>query len=110
MHQHTKIRSQPLPVPEWKWEVISMDFITGFPRIVRKHDSIMVVMDKLSKLSHCIPIKSTHKVSDVVNIFMRELFKFHGLPKAIVSNRDVKFTFKVFERFVSGIGNSTKIL
>jgi hypothetical protein len=40
---------QPLPIPEWKWEVVTMDFIMGFPRIGKLHDSIMVVVDKLTK-------------------------------------------------------------
>ena len=59
-HQHPTGLLQPLLVPEWKWEVISMDFITGFPMTVRQHDSIMVVVDKLTKASHFIPVKSTY--------------------------------------------------
>ena len=51
-HQHPAGLLQPLPVPEWKWEVISMDFITGFPMTWRQHDSIMVVVDKLTKETH----------------------------------------------------------
>jgi hypothetical protein len=69
-----------------------MDFITGFPRIVKKHDAIMVVVDKLSKVAHFIPIKSTFKAIDVVNVFMKYIFNFHGVPKTIISNRDMKLT------------------
>ena len=57
----------------------------------RQNDSIMVVVDKLTKEAHFIPIKSTHKTDDIAKIFMKENFKLHGFPKAIVSNRDVKF-------------------
>ena len=91
-HQHPTGLLQPLPVLKWKWEVISMDFITGLPMTWRQHDSIMVVVDKLTKAAHFIPVKSTHKTDDIAKIFMKEIFKLHGLPKAIVSNRDVKFT------------------
>ena len=69
-----------------------MDFITGLPMTWRQHDSIMVVVDKLKKAVHLIPFKSTHNTDDIAKIFMKEVFKLHGLPKAIVSYRDVKFT------------------
>ena len=91
-HQHLAGLLQPFPVPEWKWEVISMDFITGLPMTWRQHDSIMVVVDKLTKEAHFILVKSTHKTNDIANIFIKDIFKLHGLPKAIVSDRDVKFT------------------
>ena len=56
---------QPLPIPEWKWEVISMDFVTGFPMTMRQHDSIMVVVDKLKNATHFILVKSTYKVDSI---------------------------------------------
>jgi hypothetical protein len=62
-----------LPIPEWKWEVVTMDFITGLPRKNKQHDSIMVVVDKLTKVAHFIPLNTTHKESSVVNIYMREV-------------------------------------
>ena len=91
-HQHPAGLLQPLPVLEWKWEVISMDFITGLPMTWRQHDSIMVVVDKLTKEAHFIPVKSTYEAGDIAKIFMKEIFKLHGLPKEIVFDRDVKFT------------------
>ena len=69
-----------------------MDFITRLPMTWRQHDSIMVVVDKFTKAAHFIPVNSTHKIDDIAKIFMKDIFKFHGLPKAIVSDRDVKFT------------------
>jgi hypothetical protein len=83
---------QPFPIPEWKWEVVTMDFITGLPRIGKLHDSIIVVVDKLTKATHFIPLKTTHKVADVADIFLKEVARLHGIPKTIVSNRDLKFT------------------
>jgi hypothetical protein len=53
-HQHPAGLLQPLPVPEWKWETISLDFITGLPKTQKQNDSIMVVIDKLSKSAHFI--------------------------------------------------------
>ena len=76
-HQHPAGLLQPLPVPEWTWEVISMDFITGLPMTWRQHDSIMVVVDKLTKETHFILVKSRHKTNDITKIFMKEIFKLH---------------------------------
>jgi hypothetical protein len=91
-HRHPTGLLQPLPIPEWKWEVVTMDFITGLPRIGKLHDSIMVVVDKITKDAHLIPLKSTHKAADVADIFMREVARLHEIPKTIVSDRDPKFT------------------
>eukprot|EP00253_Pinus_taeda_P028202 PITA_28202 len=91
-HQHPAGLLQPLPIPEWKWEIISMDFITGLPKKKRNNDSIMVVVDKLSKAAHFIPAQSTYRAVQIVHIFMQNVFRLHGLPKTIISDRDVKFT------------------
>ena len=69
-----------------------MDFITIFPVTWIQHDSIMVVVEKLMKEAHFIPIKSMHKTDEISNIFMKEIFKLHGFPKVIVSDKDVKFS------------------
>jgi hypothetical protein len=60
-HRHLAGLLQPLPIPEWKWEVVIMDFITWFPRTNKEHDAIMVVVDELTKDVHFIPMKTTHK-------------------------------------------------
>jgi hypothetical protein len=83
---------QPFPISEWKWEVVSVDFITKLPRTVKQHDSIMVVVDKLTKETHFIPVKTTHKTKNIANIYMREVVRLHGMPKEIVSDIKPKFT------------------
>jgi hypothetical protein len=60
-HRHPTGLLQPLPILEWKWEVVTMDFITKPPRTNKEHDFIMVVVDKLTKATHFIPVKVTHK-------------------------------------------------
>jgi hypothetical protein len=101
-HRHPAGLLQPLPIPEWKWEVVTMDFIMGFPRTGKMHDSIMVVVDKLTKIVHKIPLKTTHKVADVVDIFMKEVARLHGIPKTIVSDRDPKFTSNFWKGLYKG--------
>jgi hypothetical protein len=95
---------QPLPILECKWEVVTMDFITGLPRTNKQHDSIMVVVDKLTKAGHFIPLKTTHKATNFVDIYMREVARLHGIPKTIVSERDPKFTSKFWKGLFKGFG------
>ena len=70
----------------------------------RQHDSIMVVMDKLTKETHFILVKSTHKTDDIENIFMKEIFRLHGLPKAIVFDKDPKFTSNFWKGLFADLG------
>ena len=70
----------------------------------RKHDSIMVVVDKLTKATHFTPVKSTHKADDIAKIFMKDIFKLHVLPKEIVSDRDAKFTSKFWKGLFADLG------
>jgi hypothetical protein len=93
---------QPLPSPEWKWEVVTMDFITQFPRTRKKHDAIMVVVDKLTKASHFIPMKVNHKETNVVHIYMMEVACLHDIPKTSVSYRDPKCTSKFWKGLFKG--------
>jgi DNA-directed RNA polymerase subunit E'/Rpb7 len=101
-HRHPAGLLQPLPIPEWKWEVVTMDFITGLPRTTKLHDSIMVVVDKLTKATHFIPLKTTHKAANVADIFIKEVAQLQGIPKTIVSNRDPKFTSNFWKGLFKG--------
>jgi hypothetical protein len=101
-HRHPTGFLQPLTIPEWKWEVVTMDFIMGLPRKEKLHDSIMVVVDKLTKSAHFIPLKATHKATNVVDIFMKEVAQLHKIPKKIVSNRDPKFTSNFWKGLFKG--------
>jgi hypothetical protein len=85
-----------------------MDFITGLPTSTKQNDAIMVVVDKLSKSAHFIPVKSTCKAIDIANIFMKEIFRLHGMPKEIVSDRDTKFTSNFWKSLMVGL--ETKLL
>ena len=73
-HQQPAGLLQPLPIPSWKWEIISLDFITVLPRNQNQNDSIMVVVDKLSKATHFIHIKTTYKATNIADIFLKQIF------------------------------------
>jgi hypothetical protein len=81
---------QPLPIPEHKWEIISMDFITGLPKVQGK-DCIYVVADRLTKFYHFYSISEDNNAVQVAKLFFREVFRLHGLPRNIVSDRDSQF-------------------
>jgi hypothetical protein len=86
-HQKPAGLLQPLKVLEWKWEEISMDFIVGLPRTPAGYDSIWVTVDRLTKVAHFIPVKTTHSGARLVERYMSRIVCFHGVPKSIVSNR-----------------------
>jgi len=88
---------------EWKCEVISMDFITFLLKIVRQHDSIMVVVDILKKVTHFILVKSTFSTSDVAQVFIKDVLRLHDVPKNIVSDGDAKFTSKFWKELFVGL-------
>jgi hypothetical protein len=78
-----------------------MDFITRLPTSTKQNDVVMVVVDKLSKSAHFIPVKSTCKVIDIAHIFMREIFRLHGMPKEISFDKDMKFTSNFWKSLMS---------
>jgi hypothetical protein len=89
-----------------EWEVVMMNFITKLPRTRKKHDSIMVVVDKLTKSAHFILVKLTQKETNVDDIYMSEIARLHGIPKTIVSNIDQNFTSNFWKGLFKGFGRN----
>ncbi|KAK9105324.1 hypothetical protein Scep_022168 [Stephania cephalantha] len=83
---------QPMPIPQWKWEHITMDFVCGLPQILRKHDAIWVIMDRLTKSAHFLPISMKYNFTQLSILFEREIVRLHGVPISIVSDRDSRLT------------------
>jgi hypothetical protein len=78
---------QPLSILNWKWEDNSMDFIVGLPLTVRKYNSIWVIVDRLTKSTHFIPMNTNYNVQKYAKIYIARVLCLHGVPKMIVSDR-----------------------
>ena len=85
-----------------------MDFITGVLRIKKQNESIMVVVDKLTKETHFILIKSTYNAINTADIFIKEIFRLHGIPKIVVTDRDTKFTSNLWKSLFAGMDTNLK--
>ncbi|GJP33631.1 hypothetical protein CLOM_g18159 [Closterium sp. NIES-68] len=96
--------AHPLPVPEQQWQVVSLDFIAGLPTTTSGHDAILVVIDKFSKMGHFIPTHTTARTEKTAQLFVRYIISQHGNPTTLISDRDPKFTSKIWKELMSLLG------
>lgn len=87
---------QPLPIPEQAWAVVSLDFIEGLPKSSH-YDTILFVVDKFTKYAHFLPLAHPFTALSVAKLYMNNIFKLHGLPQAIISDRDRIFTSTLWQ-------------
>lgn len=102
-HQRPAGLLQPLPVAEWKWEHITMDFVTGLPRSQRGHDAVWVIVDRFTKTAHFLPIRATDGAEALSKLYIEEIVKLHGVPVTIVSDRDPRFTARFWQSLQTAI-------
>ena len=77
----------PLPIPDYAWQVVSLDFIEGLPKS-QTYDCILVIVDKFSKYAHFVPLKHPFTAFQVALAYMDHVFKLHGFPEVMISDRD----------------------
>ena len=91
-HQRPPGLLQPLEVPEWKWDKITMDFVTGLPTTFHKNNVVWVIVDRLTKSAHFIPIRMDFSLAKLTKLYIKEIVRLHGVPSSIMSDRDPRFT------------------
>ena len=95
---------QPLQIPDDRWDVVCLDFVTGLPRTARQHDAILVFVDKLTKMVHLAPTKKTCTAKEAARLFLSHVWSQHGSPVKLVSDRDKLFTSEFWGQFCHHLG------
>jgi len=108
-HQKLSGLMQPLFVPEWKWDSIFMDFVGALSKTVKGFDSIWVIVDRLTKSAHFIPIKTGMSVATLAEIYIEQIVRLHGIPSSIVSDRDPRCTSKFWESLQAALGTKLRL-
>jgi len=108
-HQKPAGLMTPLDVPEWKWDSISMDFVTSLPNTPRGNDAIWVIVDRLRKSAHFIPINISFPVSQLAEIYIHKIVKLHGVPSSFVSDRDPRFTSRFWKSLQEALGSKLRL-
>ena len=96
--------AQPIPHPPRRWNQVTMDLITQLPRTKEGNDAIVVIVDKCSKMIHCIATQTTVTAPQLAKLFFNEIVKHHGLPSSIISDRDPRFTSSFWQQLWKQLG------
>ena len=108
-HQRPGGLTQDIEIPTWKWEEINMDFVVGLPKARRGFDSVWVVVDRMTKSAHFLPVKTTYGAEEYAKLYIHELVRLHGIPLSIISDRGAQFTSHFWKSFQRGLGTKVKL-
>ena len=103
-HQVLSGLLQPIRIPEWKWDRITMDFVVGLPLTGRKHDSVWVIVDRLTKSAHFLPVRTDYSLDKLAELYIKEIVRLHGIPISIISDRDPRFTSRFWGKLQGPMG------
>ena len=103
-HQRPSELLQQLPIPEWKWDMIAMNFVSGLPRTSSGYDAIWVIVDKLTKTAHFLPIKKTYSTDRLARLYVNRIVCLHGVPVSTVSERGATFTSVFWQELHKAMG------
>ena len=99
---------QPLETPEWKWESIAYDFVVGLPKTRQQKDAIWVIVDRLTKSVHFIPIRMDYPLTTLATLYRDQIVRLHGVPREIISDRDPRFTSRFWKAFQAAMGTESR--
>ena len=104
VHQRPVEKIQLLPIPVWKWEKITMDFVTSLPWTQRQHDAIWVIVDRFTKSTHFLPVNVEDSLEKLAQLYVDEVVRLHGVLVSIVSDRDPRFTSRFWPSLHTALG------
>ena len=104
-HQRPAGPLQSLKIPQWKWEYITIDFVTGLPRTPKGNNAIWVIVDRLTKLAHFLPYGTGLTLDGLAKLYVDEFIRLHGTPRNIVLDRDSKLTARFWQSFQKAMGS-----
>ncbi|GJZ91648.1 putative reverse transcriptase domain-containing protein [Tanacetum coccineum] len=105
-HQKPSGLLQQLEIPVWKWERITIDFLSGLPRTPSGYDIIWVIVDRLTKSAHCLPMKKTDSMEKLTRLYLKEIVCRHGVPILIILDRDSHFTLRFWRSLQEALGTN----
>ncbi|WVZ51482.1 hypothetical protein U9M48_002627 [Paspalum notatum var. saurae] len=97
---------QPLAIPAWKWEDIHVDFIAGLPRTQKGYDSMWVIIDRLTKSDHFLPVKTHYTAATYAELYISRIVSLHGVPQIITSDRGSLFVSCFWEQLQTALGTN----
>ena len=103
-HQVPSRLLQSIRIPEWKWDRITMDFVVGLPLTGRKHDSVWVVVDRLTKSAHFLPVRTDYSLDKLAKLYIKEIVWLHGILISIISDQDPRFTSRFWGKLQEALG------
>ncbi|GJV83224.1 putative reverse transcriptase domain-containing protein [Tanacetum coccineum] len=103
-HQKSSSLLVQLEIPEWKWEKITIDFVIKLPKTANGYDTIWVIMDRLTKSAHFLPMRKTDPMEKLMKLYMKEVVTRHGVPVSIISDRDSKFMLLFWKALHKALG------
>ncbi|KAL4291663.1 hypothetical protein GQ457_14G020350 [Hibiscus cannabinus] len=103
-HQRPQGLLQRIELPLWKWERVTMDFVSGLPLTPSKKNSIWVIVDRLTKSAHFIPVRANYSLGQLARLYIAEIVRLHGVPVSIISDRDPKFTSNFWGSLHTALG------
>ena len=95
---------QPIKIPVWKWDRITMDFVVGLPLTRKKHDSVWVIVDRLTKSAHFIPVRTNYSHEKLLELYIKEIVWLHGILVSIILDRDPRFTLRFWGKLQEALG------
>ncbi|KAI3494494.1 hypothetical protein L1887_40742 [Cichorium endivia] len=108
-HQKPSGLLQQPEIPKWKWEQVSTDFVTKLPRTSKGHDTIWVIVDRLTKSTHFLPIREDYKTERLAQIYIDRIVALHGVPLSIISDRDSRFTSRFWQILQKALGTQLNL-